>query len=264
MNSEDIKIAIDADITTNGSGGITGSILNGILTDMLDMDIRTTGTITDGPNSPNEGALSADFVNRGLYDGSEVQVMDFANRVLLNGLGNTSIDFQSGYLYNSAGTNVLSYQDQVAYSTGVIPAYDWLNGHLFDDAGVLVFDLPNRQVSDSSEFIVADFQTGVLNSSGDGTSVDFYNRILYSSFFGVHASLDYGERVVLNVSGDSIFSWATAYPTFYSNVGTTDRPAASHSLPASMVGGTGYVMGAPVGYFKFHDSGGVARYVPFY
>jgi hypothetical protein len=68
MNKTAIISYIDANIFNNVDPLIRGNILKQALENMATMDVRASGTLTDGADSPNDGALSIDFVNRKLYD----------------------------------------------------------------------------------------------------------------------------------------------------------------------------------------------------
>jgi|GEM_PF-3083857 len=68
MNNTAITGYINSNVYNDADPLVRGNVLKQALLNLATMDVRVSGTLTDGSDSPNNGEISLDFVNRALYD----------------------------------------------------------------------------------------------------------------------------------------------------------------------------------------------------
>jgi len=219
-----------------GSGPIPGST-----EDSVNWDSRTL--------FDSNGNFSVRWdVLRSMYDANASQSVDWNNRLLKfdNGPGDFTVNWNAGLLRDTGSSLSVNWQDRIAIDTSAKTSIDWQNRWTVDSTGIRTsIDWGTRQLKNSSEYPVLNWQSGVIIESGsfivrgdlipgsppfipdmgpyDAIKVDDinYERKLYGSpFQGASASIDFGNRGLLDITGVTALDWngfSGTYETFLYN-----------------------------------------------
>jgi len=230
MNNANIVNYIDAHIYNNASPLIRGKVLQNALSYLATMDARASGTFTDGQDSPNDGVLSIDFVNRILYDASGNISINYGNRFAYDDNGNLAIEWtvSERLLYDFAGTNSVDFGNRYMYDDLGTFAMRWTSserqwydysGVLSGDFGGRVFidasgsaasiDYGNRELLGGGNNIVANWDSYYLYDHLGNYSVDWNNYYLTAN--GGYPSVDWGNGYLFYSSGIPCVDWLTTY-----------------------------------------------------
>ena len=211
-----------------GSGPIPGST-----EDSVNWDSRTLFD-SNGNFSARWGTL------RSLYDANASQSVDWNNRLLKfdNGLGDYTVNWSSGLLRDTGSNNSVDWQNRITIDTGNKTSIDWQNRQLKNSSGNEVLNWSSGvaitgslTVSGSSTFtnigparfsgsfvVQGDLIPGsppMIPNIGpyDAIKVDDINfeRKLYGSpNQGASSSIDFGNRLLTDVTGLNVLSWGSS------------------------------------------------------
>ena len=221
-----------AEIT--GSLGVTGSFSLQTFNGLTDVTALDFGGVTRVINDVF-GSTSINADDRELYDSSTILSTNWEIRRLIDTSTSRSVDWENRYLQDTSGNIIADWSLALLLDTGSNNSVDWQNRQLKNSSGNEVLNWSSGvaitgslTVSGSSTFtnigpaqfsgsfgvqgdIVPGFPPFIPDTGPyDAIKVDDVadQRLLYGTpFLGASASLDFGNRILLNNAGSSVLSW---------------------------------------------------------
>ena len=235
MNTSDLLDEIVAEIYTNGDGSITGAILQGVLTDMMSMDWRATGILTDGLDSPNDGTQSIDVQNRILYNAYGVALVDFSSTgILIDSSGTLAQSITERFGYDFTGSASYDYGNRLLYGPlGENVVMNWNTMVLYDNSNAPSLDTINRITYQTNGNPAIEYSIGVLISDGYGTTVVNTTSYTLNDYTGTPAT-NFNSRYLINSDNFIVGNWNTGVLSSYTTSAQVDWYA-GHLLRANTV-----------------------------
>lgn len=207
-NSATILSSIDNIIVSNGVGNINADNLRSIAEHLLDIDIRTTGTITADSDSPIHGSISGDFFIRKFYDMNAIASIDYENRRLYR-MDGSYFDWEAS---GSGGAGTVTQIQMIGPAaqfdfTGTTPPSLPIT---ITSSGVIVMNIRDKGINYS---LIQDITGGRLLGRYDA-SPGTPQEITLGPSMGYLIGIDvfgntFGNLVALSSDGDVIIKFAS-------------------------------------------------------
>ena len=201
MRNSDIVNYIDAHIYSAPLALISGDMVNTALHNMASMDWRVSGTLTDGDDSPNNGVLSMDVINRVCYDAAGIISLGYDTRSVYDEDGNISLrygntrdmldgGFQNSIswglrrMYDAAGAHkCMDYGLRELFNTdGTVVTTNWGLYVQYDASGIPSHYWNLRQNLASDGSVNIDYSAPGAPTAPTQASSDNSNRIATTAF----------------------------------------------------------------------------------
>ncbi len=161
----------------------------------------STQVLSDGFGA---GALSIDWLNRLMYDSTNVQAFDWSSRCLLNATG----DIVGNWAYTTLNSNdeskSVDWNARIAYDTNVVESLNWSSRVLLDSTNQYSAYWENRILVDSIGNSSVRWEDRQLVDGALNVSVDWVNRYLVS---GGTTAVDWVSKALNDGDGTLSMQW---------------------------------------------------------
>ena len=176
--------------------------------------LTITGSLQVGVPGANNPTIDTTV---GILGRGASTTTDWINRVLYNSSDVISVDWESGFLNNSAGTNTVDWNSNYLYDTATNLSIDWENRDLRDSAGVRALNYNSRVLvyPDTAPALNYGIQDQIsMNGSVSVTGSLLVTGSVISNTDGLNRLARYGTAL----SGSTIGTGVTAQTIVYSQL----------------------------------------------